>query len=92
MEERTFLQKIQLPPFNPQNPDDPQAEELFKSVSKAYQVLSDPQLRAAYNKFGAAAFQPGGGDTPEAAAATIFADPVEFFRGQFGGDGFIGVF
>ncbi|KAI9020437.1 X-domain of DnaJ-containing-domain-containing protein [Hyaloraphidium curvatum] len=73
------------------NPGDPHAEEVFKKVSRAYQVLSDPQLRSAYNRYGAAAFAPGGGEDTEAAAAAIFADPVEFFRGQFGGEAFIDI-
>ncbi|MFZ1489720.1 MAG: DnaJ domain-containing protein, partial [Ilumatobacteraceae bacterium] len=35
-------------------PDDPQAEELFKELSRAYEVLSDADLRARYDRFGEA--------------------------------------
>ncbi len=42
------------------NPDDPQAQERFKEANAAYQILSDPQKRAAFDRFGPAAFQPGG--------------------------------
>ncbi len=43
------------------NPGDAQAEMTFKEINEAYQVLSDGQKRGAYDKFGHAAFQGGGG-------------------------------
>lgn len=43
------------------NPDDKNAEEKFKEVSEAYEVLSDAQKRAQYDQFGHAAFQEGQG-------------------------------
>ena len=43
------------------NQDDPGAEQKFKDVSAAYEILSDPQKRAAYDRYGHAAFQNGGG-------------------------------
>ena len=36
------------------NPDDPAAEDKFKELSRAYEVLSDPQQRANYDRFGEA--------------------------------------
>src|SRR5271155_4807540 len=44
------------------NPGDAAAEHKFKEISEAYQILSDGERRAAYDRYGHAAFEgPGGG-------------------------------
>ena len=48
--------------FHPdRNPDDPKAEEKFKEANEAYEVLSDDQKRAAYDRFGHAGVEGQGG-------------------------------
>ena len=42
------------------NPDDPQSQQRFSELNTSYQILSDPQKRAAWDRFGEAAFRPGG--------------------------------
>src|SRR5260370_6637950 len=58
---KTSYRKLAMQYHPDRNPDDPAAEERFKECSEAYQVLSDPEKRAAYDRYGHAAFSGGGG-------------------------------
>ena len=73
--------------FHPdKNPDDPHSEERFKELGEEYDVLIDSNKRAAYDRFGHAAFAPGGAGF----GRDVFHDPFEIFREVFGGGGFGG--
>lgn len=67
-----------LPPPADKNQNDPTAHEKFQEIGEAYQVLSDGDLRKAYDKFGKDHAKPQEG----------FADPAEFFTSIFGGEAF----
>ena len=65
------------------NPGDKAAEEKFKELSEAYEALSDPQKRAAYDQYGHAAFDPRTRGFGRGAGAGGFHDPFEIFREVF---------
>src|ERR1035437_7178118 len=58
---KTSYRKLAMQYHPDRNPNNPEAEDQFKACSEAYAVLSDPEKRAAYDRFGHAAFQNGGG-------------------------------
>ena len=79
--------------FHPDsNGDDPDAEAKFKEASEAYEALKDPERKAAYDRFGHAAFDGGagagrrpGGAHPGGDFASAFSDVFEDLFGDFMG-------
>lgn len=70
------------------NPGDKKAEEKFKELGEAYEALSDTDKRAAYDRYGHAAFGPGAGGFGAGGGFTGgFHDPFDIFREVFGGSG-----
>jgi molecular chaperone DnaJ len=60
-----------------------ESEAHFKAINQAYDVLKDPQKRAAYDRFGHSAFQNGGGDPFAEAGFNGFSDIFSTIFGEF---------
>jgi len=77
------------------NADNPQAEAQFKEANEAYEVLKDPNKKAAYDRYGHAAFEggmggggggrPGGGFSGQGDFASAFSDVFDDLFGDFMG-------
>ncbi|HET8855014.1 MAG TPA: DnaJ domain-containing protein, partial [Salinimicrobium sp.] len=78
--------------FHPdKNPGDAKAEEMFKKAAEAYEVLSNEEKRAQYDRFGHQAFNGGGGFGGGGMNMDdIFSQFGDIFGSSFGGGGFSG--
>jgi molecular chaperone DnaJ len=73
------------------NPGDKAAEDNFKEVNEAYSILSDPDKKGKYDRFGHAGVDPNagfGGGGFSGGGAGGFEDIFDIFGGMFGGRGF----
>ncbi len=75
---KSAYRKLAMKYHPDRNPGNAEAEAQFKAISAAYEVLKDPQKRAAYDRYGHAAFQQGGGGQQD------FGDLGDIFETIFG--------
>ncbi|KAK5195085.1 DnaJ-like protein [Exophiala xenobiotica] len=79
LEIKKAYRKLAITTHPDKNPGDETAHERFQAVGEAYQVLSNKDTRAAYDKYGKEKAMPSQG----------FEDPAEFFSMIFGGEAFV---
>ena len=87
---KAAFRKLAMEHHPDRNGGDNTAELKFKEINEAYEILKDPQKRAAYDRFGHQAFEHGGGFGGNAGAASgfaSFADIFDEFFGDFRGGG-----
>lgn len=90
---KAAFRKLAMKYHPDRNPGDAAAEAKFKEIGEAYEVLSDDQKRAAYDRFGHAAFRNGGAGAGAAGgfsggfAHGAFSDVFEDLFGEFMGGG-----
>jgi molecular chaperone DnaJ len=80
---KTAFRKMAMKHHPDRNPGDKNCEHQFKEINEAYEVLKDPDKRAAYDRFGHAAFEQGAAGAGFGADfATTFADIFDDFFGM----------
>src|SRR5712675_707264 len=83
---KSAYRKLAMKLHPDKNPGDSECEHRFKEINEAYEVLKDGDKRAAYDRFGHAAFEQGGGGGPGFGAgfASSFSDIFEDLFGMAG--------
>ncbi len=86
---KTAFRKMAMKYHPDKNPNDKEAEVKFKELNEAYQVLSEPQKRAAYDRYGHQAFENGGGGAGGFSGdfTSSMSDIFEELFGEFTGRG-----
>ena len=85
---KSAFRKLAMQYHPDRNGGDRSAEVKFQELNEAYEILKDPQKRAAYDRFGHQAFEQGGfGAAGGAAGFSSFSDIFDEFFGGFAGGG-----
>jgi len=71
--------------YHPDRNNAPTAEAKFKDITEAYEILRDPQKRAAYDRYGKAAFGAGRGGGGGGFSHVDLAEALNIFMRDFGG-------
>ncbi|SIR54494.1 molecular chaperone DnaJ [Bosea sp. TND4EK4] len=87
VELKSSFRKLAMQHHPDRNPGDVQAEIKFKEINEAYQVLSDSQKRALYDRHGHAAFEQGGGGGGNPDFSDFMSDIFDSFFGEKGARG-----
>ncbi|WP_336055002.1 molecular chaperone DnaJ [Nitratireductor sp. CH_MIT9313-5] len=82
---KSAFRKLAMKYHPDRNPGDEEAERKFKEINEAYETLRDPQKRAAYDRFGHAAFENGGMGGGQGFGGGGFADIFEDIFGDMMG-------
>src|ERR1041384_7036518 len=82
---KAAFRKLAMQHHPDRNPGDKDCEHRFKEINEAYDVLKDGDKRAAYDRFGHAAFEHAGGHGFGADFASTFSDIFEDLFGMGGG-------
>src|SRR5579884_418890 len=84
---KAAFRKLAMQHHPDRNPGDKDCEHRFKEINEAYDVLKDPDKRAAYDRFGHAAFEPGSGMGAGGFSADFGSAFADIFEGIFGMQG-----
>jgi len=81
---KSAFRKLAMKWHPDKNPGDPSCEHKFKEISEAYEVLKDSNKRAAYDRYGHAAFEQGGGGQAHGFGAGFASSFSDIFEDLFG--------